>query len=176
MFGAFYRSQLSYGRYWEGRLQLQTMTARWADFCTEVSTKMKPSSCMRCNERAIAYASPECKYKEKHAFARVVQALMMDAGTLSSGIQSDPKAWNRAKWFTETTVHLSSLLHGVALQHLRSDWDLSNLTTYHSIDPAPPLVSPCNLIQFACHVLQAMHYDHRVSHTKLQMSAMHLLI
>ena len=32
------RSQLSYGRYWEGRLQLQTMTARWADFCTEVST------------------------------------------------------------------------------------------------------------------------------------------
>ncbi|KAL0045047.1 hypothetical protein WJX82_006316 [Trebouxia sp. C0006] len=96
-----FRSQLSYGRYWEGRLQLQTMTARWADFCTE--------------------------------------ALMMDAGTLSAGIQSDPKAWSRAKWFTETTVHLSSLLHGIALQHLRSDWDLSNLTTYHSIDPAPPL-------------------------------------
>ncbi|KAL0039987.1 hypothetical protein WJX79_001551 [Trebouxia sp. C0005] len=96
-----FRSQLSYARYWEGRLQLQTMTARWADFCTE--------------------------------------ALMMDAGTLSAGIQSDPKAWNRAKWFTDTTVHLSSLLHGVALQHLRSDWDLSNLTTYHSIDPAPPL-------------------------------------
>lgn len=30
------RSQLSYGRYWEGRQQLQTMTARWADFCTQV--------------------------------------------------------------------------------------------------------------------------------------------
>ena len=100
---------------------------------------MKFSSCMRCNERAIACASLEYKYNE-NAFARVVQALMMDAGTLSSGIQSDPKAWNRAKWFTETTVHLSSLLHAVALQHLRSDWDLSNLTTYHSIDPAPPLV------------------------------------
>ncbi len=68
------------------------------------------------------------------------QALMMDAGTLSPGITSDPKAWNRAKWFTETTVHLTSLLHGVALQHLRNDWDLANLTTYHSIDPAPPLV------------------------------------
>lgn len=31
------RSQLSYARYWEGRLQLQSMTARWADFCTEVA-------------------------------------------------------------------------------------------------------------------------------------------
>ena len=94
---------------------------------------------MRCNERAIAYAKLKYKYKS-NAFARVVQALMMDAGTLSSDIQSDPKAWNRAKWFTETTVHLSSLLHAVALQHLRSDWDLANLTTYDSIDPAPPLV------------------------------------
>ena len=65
---------------------------------------------------------------------------MMDAGTLSPGIQSDQKAWSRANWFTETTVHLTSLLHGIALQHLRSDWDLSNLTTFHSIDPAPPLV------------------------------------
>lgn len=64
----------------------------------------------------------------------------MDAGTLSPGIQSDQKAWSRANWFTETTVHLTSLLHGIALQHLRSDWDLSNLTTFHSIDPAPPLV------------------------------------
>lgn len=37
------RSQLSYGRYWEGRQQLQTMTARWADFCTQVlSTNWYP--------------------------------------------------------------------------------------------------------------------------------------
>ena len=140
MHGVFNRSQLSYGRYWEGRLQLQTMTARWADFCTEVSTNMKPSARMRWKGRSIAYASSEYKHKKTHAFACVLKALMMDAGTLSAGIQSDPKAWNRAKWFTETTVHLSSLLHGIALQHLRSDWDLSNLTTYHSIDPAPPLV------------------------------------
>jgi len=70
----------------------------------------------------------------------LLQALMMDAGTLSADIKSDLKSWNRARWFTETTVHLTSLLHGMALQHLRSDRDLANLTAYRPLDPQPPLV------------------------------------
>ena len=32
----FCRSNFGYSRYWEGRTNLQTMTARWADFVTEV--------------------------------------------------------------------------------------------------------------------------------------------
>ena len=64
----------------------------------------------------------------------------MDAGTLPPDITPNHKAWNRARWFAETAVHLSSLLHGLALQHLRNDWDLANLTTFHNVDPPPPLV------------------------------------
>ena len=64
----------------------------------------------------------------------------MDAGTLPPDITPDHKAWNRARWFAESTVHLSSLLHGLALQHLRNDWDLANLTMFHNVDPPPPMV------------------------------------
>lgn len=65
---------------------------------------------------------------------------MMDAGTLPADINPHHQAWSRACWFAETIVHLTSLLHGLALQHLRSDWDLANLTTFHTIDPPPPTV------------------------------------
>lgn len=66
---------------------------------------------------------------------------MMDAGTLPSDINPHHPAWSRACWFADTVVHLTSLLHGLALQHLRNDWDLANLTTFHSNDPQPPTVS-----------------------------------
>ncbi|KAL3134602.1 hypothetical protein ABBQ38_006433 [Trebouxia sp. C0009 RCD-2024] len=100
-FTVVFRSQLSYGRYWEGRLQLQSMTARWADFCTE--------------------------------------ALTMDAGTLSSNPDRDLQALRRSHDFAQTLVHLTSLLHAVALQHIRGDWELANLKQYIVTDPPPPL-------------------------------------
>lgn len=42
--------------------------------------------------------------------------------------------------FSQTLVHLTSLLHAVALQHLRSDWELANLIPYRTEDPPPPMV------------------------------------
>lgn len=37
-------------------------------------------------------------------------------------------------------VHMSSLLHGLAMQHLRGDWDLCNLVPHDYAGPPPPNV------------------------------------
>lgn len=42
--------------------------------------------------------------------------------------------------FRETLLHLMSLMHGLALQHLRGDWDLHNLQPTHPTDVPPPVV------------------------------------
>jgi hypothetical protein len=37
-------------------------------------------------------------------------------------------------------VHMTSLLHGLAMQHLRGDWDLSNLVPHDYAGAPPPNV------------------------------------
>lgn len=64
----------------------------------------------------------------------------MDAGTVSTAVATDAKAFRKAQLFAQNIVHLTSLLHAVALQHLRGDWELDNLIPFHSLDPPPPLV------------------------------------
>ena len=49
----------------------------------------------------------------------------------------------RSVEFRETLMHLMSLMHGLALQHLRGDWDLYNLRPYDPTEPLPPVVSFC---------------------------------
>lgn len=46
----------------------------------------------------------------------------------------------KAILFKESIVHYTSLLHAVALLHIRGDWDLNNLRPHKSSDPPPPLV------------------------------------
>ena len=77
------------------------------------------------------------EYSSMHAF----QAINMDAGTLPADTASDPKAWHKHQMFVQTLTHVTSLLHGVALQHLRSDWELGNLIPYQAQDLPPPIVS-----------------------------------
>ena len=76
----------------------------------------------------------------------------MDAGTLPANQAADPKALHKAQLFAETLVHLVSLLHAVALQHLRSDWELANLIHFHASDPPPPLVGAL-LLHTSCNDL-----------------------
>ena len=64
----------------------------------------------------------------------------MDAGTVSTIVATDPNAFRKAQLFAQNIVHLTSLLHALALQHLRGDWELDNLIPFHSLDPPPPLV------------------------------------
>ncbi|GMH38627.1 hypothetical protein BSKO_06511 [Bryopsis sp. KO-2023] len=94
-----FRSNFGYGRYWEGRTNLQLMSAKWAD--------------------------------------AVIQVLNFDFGTLPLDIDEAGKI--RARKFADTYVHLISLMHGVAVQNLRRDWDLDNLTSHDENSPAPPL-------------------------------------
>ena len=44
--------------------------------------------------------------------------------------------------FKETLLHIMSLMHALALQHLRGDWDLHNLQPAHPTDLPPPVVRP----------------------------------
>ena len=64
----------------------------------------------------------------------------MDGGLLRVNAAQDPMAWDKAQTFAHSLVHLTSLMHAVALQHLRSDWELANLTPYRAESPPPPLV------------------------------------
>ena len=41
--------------------------------------------------------------------------------------------------FRATLLHLMSLMHGLAIQHLRGDWDLQNLQPTHATDLPPPV-------------------------------------
>ncbi|KAK9805550.1 hypothetical protein WJX72_004682 [[Myrmecia] bisecta] len=41
--------------------------------------------------------------------------------------------------FADSVVHLCSLMHALALQHLRGDWDMNNLKAHRSADDPPPL-------------------------------------
>ena len=65
----------------------------------------------------------------------------MDAGTLPRDAGNNCEDWDKAQNFAQTLVHLTSLLHAVALQHLRTDWELANLVAYRTEDPPPPMVS-----------------------------------
>lgn len=67
------------------------------------------------------------------------QALSFDEHTAPADADA---AWRKdADAFQRGLVHASSLLHGLALQHLRGDWDLDNLSTHDLVAPPPPNVS-----------------------------------
>ncbi len=62
--------------------------------------------------------------------------------TLPADIHVRPEEAKAADVFRESMVHLVSLLHALALQHLRIDWDLHNITPHSSAEAPPPLVRP----------------------------------
>lgn len=65
----------------------------------------------------------------------------MDTGTLPGfDVDKDSRALNGAAWYAENLTHLASLMHALALQHLRGDWDLNNIIPHNSAAGPPPLV------------------------------------
>ncbi|GMH35646.1 hypothetical protein BSKO_03514 [Bryopsis sp. KO-2023] len=63
------------------------------------------------------------------------QAIFFDRGTLVD--DADEKALWESKIFCESFVHLMSLLHALALQNFRRDWDLDNLSNHHTVESEP---------------------------------------
>ncbi|CAD7699638.1 unnamed protein product [Ostreobium quekettii] len=67
----------------------------------------------------------------------VIQVLNFDFGTLPPDLDDEGK--RRARRFGDTFVHLMSLLHAVAVQNLRKDWELDNLRPHDQGQPEPPM-------------------------------------
>jgi len=65
----------------------------------------------------------------------VAQALSFDQHTPPEGAGEEWRG--EAACFQRAVVHLASLMHGVALQHLRGDWDLDNLVEHDHHAPPP---------------------------------------
>ena len=63
------------------------------------------------------------------------QAVTFDRVVNASGAVPDDHAD-----FVERLTHLLSLLHALALQHLRGDWHLSNLVAHDPSIGPPPVV------------------------------------
>lgn len=124
-----FRQNAGYGRFHEGRVRLQSMSAAWTDSC--------------------------------------IKALSFDGGCKSFGPPDE-----EARRFSLDTVHLFSLLHGVALQFLRSDWMLDNLSEHDQTKLPPwdsgnsPTYTPALIDYF---VLRS------VSHRRLRNNAAHTI-
>ncbi|CAG9463404.1 unnamed protein product [Pedinophyceae sp. YPF-701] len=71
--------------------------------------------------------------------AATVSAVIFDADHSPKGRRVRGAATHPHLLFRERLLHLVSLLHGLALQNLRSDWDLTNLTKHVQRDAAPDL-------------------------------------
>lgn len=64
---------------------------------------------------------------------------MFERDTLKQ--DATPEERRASKEFCEVFCHLMSLLHALALQNLRRDWDLKNLGNHHTISSEPTMVS-----------------------------------
>eukprot|EP00803_Ostreobium_quekettii_P004807 evm.model.scf_1129.1 EVM.evm.TU.scf_1129.1 scf_1129:2455-5702(-) len=65
-----------------------------------------------------------------------IMVLIFDRETLPRG--SGKISYQRARVFGESFLHFISLLHAVALQSLRLDWDLDNLCEHDHVKGMPP--------------------------------------
>lgn len=86
-----------------------------------------------------------------NAVDTVLQALSFDQHTPPEGAGEEWRG--EAACFQRAVVHLASLMHGVALQHLRGDWDLDNLVEHDHHAPPPANVGhhPCPLKHTGLH-------------------------
>mmetsp|Transcript_25440 Transcript_25440/g.58602 ORF Transcript_25440/g.58602 Transcript_25440/m.58602 type:complete len:437 (+) Transcript_25440:111-1421(+) len=99
-----FRTQLAYQRYWEAVGALQNMSAKWLDGCL-MSIVFDSGG---ANDTPLLWGAS-------------------DAPAQSPFAENGPKGGPTHSSFFIEMVHLCSLLHAVALQHLRNDPNLDNL-------------------------------------------------
>ncbi|KAL4436630.1 hypothetical protein ABPG75_003769 [Micractinium tetrahymenae] len=110
-----FRSNLGYARFWEGRSQLQLLSAHWADAAVKSLTFEAVSA--------------------SHAPAAGGAALSNDG---RNGQGPAIHQQHRLDAFADRLLHSASLLHALCLQHLRRDWCLANLSAHEPGCPPPP--------------------------------------
>jgi len=123
-----FRSNFAYGRFVTGRNMLQTMSARWSHACSSSLAFEAADTAHRLGRHAGDYEA-------------------MDDSGFGPPLAFDPKAIDpqaytaairRFEAFKTAVLHKFSLLHALALQHLRVDWKLSNLAPHLPTTEPPP--------------------------------------
>lgn len=128
-----FRTNFGYLRYWEAMDDVQTMGSKWLDAAVmtiafdapgDASQPFLQSSVMKdcpaINETEIAMGESRSDL-QKEAMLKSTEKAMenIQVAGVSKGVA-------HVEFFVEV-VHLFSLMHALALQHLRHDDDLSNL-------------------------------------------------
>lgn len=107
----------------------------------------------------------------------VIQVLNFDFGSLPDDL--DDEGIKKAVKFGDTFVHLISLMHGVAIQNLRRDWDLKN-TAVHDEKSTPPPIDATELSirghgQFSWKDIFYLRSDRRHKEKYHQVMKIHIL-
>ena len=121
-----FRSNFAYARFVSGRVNLQSMSGRWAYACSTALAFEAADTAMRLGRDAGNYERSDEYFDDGFAF---------DPRTIDP--QKYTAAMRRYEGFKTQLLHKFSLLHALCLQHLRVDWRLSNLAP-HVPDQEPP--------------------------------------
>lgn len=129
-----FRQQFAYNRFRQGRTELQSMTA---SLFTVVSSALAFDRGYSMEDYQVDCSCDAASNPHPNDPQRAKGGSTQDrtAQPISDvRMQNDPKS---AAEFRNSLLHLTSLLHGVCVQHLRNDWEINNLTT-HDENVLPP--------------------------------------
>ena len=90
--------------------------------CLSIQPEAEQASTLRAQLAArpsLLRKKESLRHAIEPAFDAMMQTMYMDAGNLPQDLDADPKACQAATWFVENLTHLVSLMHALALQHLR---------------------------------------------------------
>ena len=122
-----FRQQFAYNRFRQGRTELQSMTA---SLFTVVSNAL---SFDKGGDQVESLPTTPTRQSSRDDFLPSENGSKMNEDLASnSNIQidaADIKA-KSAENFRNSLIHVASLLHATCLQHLRNDWEVTNLITH----------------------------------------------
>lgn len=146
-----FRTNQGYTRYWEGCTQLQAMTGALLNVCSlslayEAATVAEaqldtPSAGMQGSPLLKLWQHEDKNHDGVEGAAHTSPAgNVVGNGTQDASPTSLPDARiKQVIHFRNQILHIISLFHGLALQHLRKDWRLGNLSLHDEARPPPPL-------------------------------------
>eukprot|EP00929_Paragymnodinium_shiwhaense_P014650 TRINITY_DN122581_c0_g1_i1.p1 TRINITY_DN122581_c0_g1~~TRINITY_DN122581_c0_g1_i1.p1 ORF type:complete len:414 (-),score=70.21 TRINITY_DN122581_c0_g1_i1:83-1324(-) len=118
-----FRTNFGYSRYWEAFDAVQRMGAKWLDgACMAVSFDARGDS-------SHPFLQPSVVSHEDYA--------ANGQAPLTLNLPPGAQGCDHTEFFVEV-MHLFSLLHALALQHLRNDTNLENICRHHNLEDAVP--------------------------------------
>jgi len=123
-FVLIFRTNFGYTRYWEALDAVQRMGAKWLDgACMAIAFDAKGDASSPYLQPSVAPSEGEADQVTR---ARTASALDLNRAREEGGDAAQSMGLEHEAFFVEI-AHLFSLMHALALQHLRCDMDLGNL-------------------------------------------------